>query len=45
MFVKSTLGKIQIYNAVTDTLRYILPNEPISEGFRKGGRPLPESGK
>lgn len=33
-------GKIQIYNSSTDILRFIFPNEPIPEGFRKGGKPL-----
>lgn len=45
LFVKSQLGKIKIYNSSTDTLRYILPDEPIPEGFKKGGRPLSTTGK
>lgn len=38
-------GKIQIYNSVTDTLKFIFPDEPLLNGFKIGGRPLPESGK
>jgi hypothetical protein len=30
---------------VTDTLRFIFPDEPIPEGFKKGGRPLSTTGK
>ena len=42
---KNTLGKIKIYNSSTDTICYILPDEPMPEGFRKGGRPLSTTGK
>ena len=38
-------GKIQIYNSSTDTLRFIFPNEPIPEGFKRGGKPLSTTGK